>query len=353
MTISQRRQRPSRGFTLVELLVVIAIIGVLVSLLLPAVQAAREAARRMQCSNNLRQLGIALHNYHDTYNVFVARAAGTAPCDNIGNCNWRSGFVSLLPYIEQQPLYDQIMNGFNGQWVPEGPNPWHGGYPGWTTQVQTLVCPSDAQPSVTTMGLGSTNYSFSVGDSIGPESQSGRRPRGVFAHLQWYSISDIADGTSNTILLAEKARRRDPREVIGNHAVLAGTNTNPAICLTVRGPHPRFFADGVEVTANSFAPGSRWSEGFPAYQGVNTVLPPNSPSCLEWNWGDSWGIYSATSRHPGGVQAVFGDSSVRFISETINTGNIVAPEPVSGPSPYGVWGALGSKSGGESVSMDF
>src|SRR5262245_47381867 len=101
-----------RAFTLVELLVVIAIIGVLVALLLPAVQAAREAARRTQCNNNLKQLTLALHNYHDTYLFFVYRRGGTAGATTLlGNQNRLSGFIPLLPFLEQQPMYENIRAG--------------------------------------------------------------------------------------------------------------------------------------------------------------------------------------------------------------------------------------------------
>jgi prepilin-type processing-associated H-X9-DG protein len=93
-----------------------------------------------------------------------------------------------------------------------------------------------------------------------------------------------------------------------------------------------------------------WFVGVPAVEGFSTVLPPNSPSCASGAWEDSWGVYSASSEHPGGVNVLLGDGSVRMISETINTGDLSRAEVTSGLSPYGVWGALGSKDGGESVS---
>src|SRR5688572_26703413 len=135
------RRRQSAGFTLVELLVVIAIIGVLVALLLPAVQAAREAARRSQCSNALKQLGLALHNYADVFKVFPPRRGGTGsstPPDN-ANQNRLSAFIPLLPFIEQKPLADSIAAGgtYNGKtFPPNGPMVWHGSYPPFNTQVQ-------------------------------------------------------------------------------------------------------------------------------------------------------------------------------------------------------------------------
>src|SRR5690606_35651696 len=132
--ISMRRARS--GFTLVELLVVIAIIGVLVALLLPAVQQAREAARRMQCSNNLKQMGLALHNYHDTYGSFPPRATGTThgPNGDSHNNGRLNGLIPLLPFLEQGAMYDRIATG-DGTRAPFGPATWIGWEP-WNTSPQ-------------------------------------------------------------------------------------------------------------------------------------------------------------------------------------------------------------------------
>jgi prepilin-type N-terminal cleavage/methylation domain-containing protein len=131
-----------RAFTLVELLAVIAIIGIRVALLLPAVQAAREASRRMSCTNNLKQLGVALHNYHDTFKSFVPRKQGTT--GTISNQGRLSGLVGLLPFIEQQPLYDAIKAGDPANGIPPGgPSAWSG-WAVWDLAPTTLHCPSDA-----------------------------------------------------------------------------------------------------------------------------------------------------------------------------------------------------------------
>src|SRR5689334_1387321 len=163
-----------RGFTLIELLVVIAIIGVLVSLLLPAVQQAREAARRTQCKNNLKQLGLALHNYHDVFNNFVYRKGGTQGAGNTlrndGNYVRLSGMVPLLPYIEQTAVINMIQAGDPNNttgWgaVPAGgAAPWSG-WPVWTRlgQIPSFLCPSD--PGVPT-ARGNNNYAFNAGDYI-------------------------------------------------------------------------------------------------------------------------------------------------------------------------------------------
>jgi len=132
-------QSKRKGFTLIELLVVIAIIAILIALLLPAVQQAREAARRTQCKNNLKQLGLALHNYHDVYGRFIYRKGGTA--GNPGNANRLSGFMGLMPYIEQGPLFNTVAaGGGTGNQPPGGPVGWTG-WAEWNVTIPALLCP--------------------------------------------------------------------------------------------------------------------------------------------------------------------------------------------------------------------
>lgn len=354
-------QRTDAGFTLVELLVVIAIIGILIALLLPAVQAAREAARRSQCTNNLKQLGLAHHNYADTHRTLVFRKGGSSTCtgsDYIdGNCSRISGFIPLLPFLEQAPMYQKIMAGDSSLGFPRGgPAPWKG-WSAWDTSPSVLNCPSDpGPPSPTTK---QNSYAFSVGDQV-RDLISSERVRGIFGANKCVRFADITDGLSNTIMMSErlKANFSGKAIVAGEVLYVRGTKlsvdtilTSPGSCLSeIEG---RYFKAG---NAKGRA-GSRWTDGQPDWIAFNTILPPNGPSCNEGtnNDGDSYHmVIPPSSLHPGGVNGLLADGSVRFISETIETGNLGTTAPTastSGVSPYGVWGALGSKDGGESVAV--
>ncbi|MEQ1831065.1 MAG: DUF1559 domain-containing protein [Pirellula sp.] len=335
------------AFTLVELLVVIAIIGILVGLLLPAVQAAREAARRMQCSNNLKQLGLSLHNYESAYKKFPAANAGTG-CRNSAICNTNTtgrarvaGHVFLLPFIEQEPFYQQINSPLSAPWS---------GNAYWTNQVATFVCPSDVQfRPVANVAI--TNYNFCGGDAatlmcsvdeLG-DGRNCKNPRGIFGEFSFATMGAISDGTSNTIAMSEHTTPSGPQS-IGRAAIVAGGATDtPAGCRAV-------FVNNqytVPVNTDVGTRGGRWSDGAALFTRFNTMLPPNGPSCMEAN--NHWlgGMYSAGSRHTGGVNAVFADGSVRFVSQNIDAGNQGLPQTLSGPSRYGVWGAMGTKAGGE------
>jgi len=342
-----------RGFTLVELLVVIAIIGVLIALLLPAVQAAREAARRAQCSNNLKQIGLALHNYHSALRCFPFRQGGTVgSTDWTGNQERLCGWVLLLSYMEQAPLYQQVTSAttVNGNAVPPwGPRPWRYEYDPWRAQVPGLLCPSDVggtkDTGVTEAGIGRTNYHFCSGDSIANINSLSVEPRGIFGRRTRTRIADILDGTSNTIAVGERIIYTDSRSVKGGTAY--NVTGNPSTCAALKDSNGLYTTS--DVFGGNYGAGRRWNDGATLFSGFNTVLPPNSPSCASGGSTvhDGGGIYSASSRHPGGAEVLLADGSVRFISETINAGDPAAAEKSSGPSPYGVWGALGSKAGGE------
>lgn len=355
---AKARIRPC-AFTLVELLVVIAIIGVLVALLLPAVQAAREAARRSQCSNALKQFGLALHNYADVYKVFPPRRGGSAgsndPARITGNFNRLSAFIPLLPFIEQKALSDTIASGgtFNGtKFPPGGPAAWYGSYPPYKTQVQLLICPSDKVPPITANQHGRNSYAFSLGDQVINHNSNNKHVRGIFGNQLCKGFNHLTDGASNTIAMSERTWG-------GNLGIVAATgheaktatavnvpsiNSNPGSCYA-RAKGLEFV--GVQIKARF---GALWSDGQAERVGFTTILPPNAPSCVNdgnVNADSNGAVLNPSSYHPGGVNAVLADGSVRFINQNINCGNVALAPVTSGKSPYGVWGALGSTEGRE------
>lgn len=346
--------RIRRGFTLIELLVVIAIIAILIALLLPAVQQAREAARRTQCRNNLKQLGLALHNYHDTFLVFPPRQGGSgAPNSSTGWHRQRmSAAVSLLPYYDQAPLYNSIMGLIPNQ------SPWSD-ISQWNTVVPGLNCPTDsvgAPPAGTRRGL--NNYVFCGGDSgvSGGDPGNSSTPvtvpsRGLFGMGLCYGIRDCTDGTSNTVAMSERVR-----PIGGNSFGIvssASSVATPIACAALFNKATLTYPGGGYTSDTS--PGFRWGDGAAYFYAFSTNIPPNSASCFATATVNHWGtlIHSATSRHTGGVHCLMTDGAVKFVSENINTGNQASALPAAnggGVSPYGVWGALGTRAGGETVS---
>ncbi len=373
-----RKSEARGGFTLVELLVVIAIIGVMVGLLLPAVQAAREAARRMQCTNHLKQFGLALHNYEGTYKTLPPRRGGSGQGFNDaarwdGNYSRKSAFIPLLGFIEQQAMADMVASGGimpNGHRIPPaGPAGWYGnvGWMPWRTQLSIVLCPSDTNPGMPAAGNQAYNsYAFSLGDSTGTRSgttpdvnNNGYNGRGLFAGMNFpRRFRDMSDGLSNTVAMSERAwgggnfgyRTAIPGELYRGVTVEEPNMlASPAACLT--------HALGTQLVPGARYKsrfGSLWSDGQFERVGFNTVLPPNSISCVNNNNNNadsSAGVLSASSFHPGGVNVLLADGSVSFMTESIDTGNTALPPVFNGISPYGVWGAMGSMSGGEVLSQ--
>jgi prepilin-type N-terminal cleavage/methylation domain-containing protein len=360
---THRRAVFARAFTLVELLVVLFIICVIVALLLPAVRSSREAARRMQCSNNLKQLALALHNYHEAHLRFPSAMGGTGegatPLQS--NRNRLSGLVALLPYLEQAQLWEQISSPakFDGTSYPAmGPAPWITAYEPWRVQLQALACPSTTRISpdsgrknLARTQLGRTNYAFCIGD-VAEQIHQPQTLRGAFGCGLTSRLEDMTDGGSQTIALGEIGNASE-RLVNGQFATAqpATMLRNPSLCRdTLADDRGRTYAANVPLSSDGR--GGRWADGAAGFGLVNTILPPNSPSCAVGGSEAVDGIYSVGSNHTDGAYVLLVDGSIRFISNDIDVGDPTRAPPTPHqiatdqiPSPYGVWGALGTRAG--------
>jgi len=356
----ERRQ----GFTLVELLVVIAIIGILIALLLPAVQAAREAARRAQCINNLKQLGIGLHNFHDTHKRLPAACYDPLFQSYGGQWYRWSYLAALLPFIEQKVLYDQLAaNNSFAQW-PDGTTA-----PVSRTLINTLICPSDDGAAKALFAYNANSapgsYHCNRGDQwLNWDWYEGRGPfcRGDKKPV---NLSAVLDGTSNTMAIAEVCVGvPGSRRVTEASALSVGAYNSapPSLCLQRVGPDKQF--TGTIETRAHCQISARWMCAS-IYTHWLPMLPPNGPSCANAH-NEDWLLTTASSRHPGGVNVAFLDGSVKFVSETIDAGDPTRtatspppgfpplvdparPQDYAGPSLYGIWGSLGSMAGHETV----
>ncbi|MBP5622483.1 MAG: DUF1559 domain-containing protein [Thermoguttaceae bacterium] len=365
-----------RGFTLVELLVVIAIIGILIGLLLPAVQAAREAARRMQCTNNMKQVALSLQNYHDVNNSLPTTSRFSkmwwdGGSYSLGYAPW-SVTIPLLPYMEQQARYDQfkqidvkmrdgalgVWDGFFGQDIFKVKN-----------RITTVLCPSEpmANTPSTHADNARVNIVYSLGDGTSKLDAPYTHPnymgnkakqcqnRGLFHQYSWKNMSACTDGTSNTAAVSETASAPEgyySAAVKGGTASPAGFYTgdldcNPNVCMNnARNPNdPNQLSSTCDTWRGNF-----YQDGRP-WNGFHTVIPPNGPSC-QATTGGYWGaIYPPNSYHSGGVNVGMLDGSVRFVSDTIDCGDLSqGSTKCVGKSPYGVWGAMGTPMGGETIS---
>jgi len=317
-----------RGFTLIELLVVIAIIAILIALLLPAVQQAREAARRTQCKNNLKQLGLALHNYHDIYN--------TLPPGAIGSSAWGWGmswYMRILPQLDQAPVYNQItFSGVHYGWAFDGtPEGNANGRVLERSSISAVICPSSPMlarraGNITVQnaqyygisgpanGFGYTNPQNKqitcCGCCGGQQATGVFSSSGTFAIAESFGFKDMVDGTSNTMAVGEASNfvfDRAPanggtrtRQINGIHGIMMGS------------PHP--------LTIDAWGGGGSMDRPF----NLTTVrFPPNAPVIdNDANWpgvGDNFGSNNPlNSAHTGGVQILLNDGSARFISDNID-----------------------------------
>jgi prepilin-type N-terminal cleavage/methylation domain-containing protein/prepilin-type processing-associated H-X9-DG protein len=348
-----------RGFTLIELLVVIAIIAVLIALLLPAVQAAREAARRAQCVNNLKQIGLALHNYHQVNDTFPMGAGygyldpGLVWAKN----NW-SAHAAMLPQLEGGALYNAINFNFG---VTESTSSNYMAYQVNQTvinaQVKAFVCPSD--PSAGGTYNNSNNYFASVGTTTNfgsagvttVVSLSDHPTTGLFGYELCYGIRDVIDGTSNTIAFSESTVGNPNQAAKQKNIGVVGVGIPASALVQDASVNYNNTIAGLRACDAAWASGSgsvdtqrgkNWAHGAMAFTMFNTVAGPNSINdtwCYCSNTGSgSLAAYSeADSFHPGGVNALMADGSVKFIKNSIN---------------LTTWWALGTKGNGEVVSAD-
>ncbi len=323
-----------KGFTLVELLVVIAIIGILVALLLPAIQAAREAARRTECNNNMKQFALAAQNYHDTYDTFP-RFAMRAYRGNNAWCSHWEGFsvhTMLLPFIEEQATWDM----FEDEYVLRA-NLLHDG---WRTgrmysqvartKIDAFLCPSDMKsPSTGWLWGPGCNYAVSIGPTLDWDNTN--TTPGMFRMYAEVNMADCLDGTSNTILAAEMlvgdqtGSTYTPGEPVRNRRYSAGGNRVWPHSSIINESQINAWGAQCQAGIGSHlsSNGSNWLGANMCQTAFNTVSPPNwqYPTCIAVNppgfASDRDGNYPSRSRHPGGTIHGAVDGSVQFVTDDI------------------------------------
>ena len=409
------------GFSLVELLVVISITAILLGLLVTAVQAAREAARRAKCTNNIKQVALAVHLYHEsrgglpalctTYKRYGALMQTDSEA-HIGTCGAQ---IFLLPYLELGHVYadfeafaSTVAHGdqmdyihINEPFPPsypnlyvDGPRPRH-----WASGVivPSLACPSDSESGVIESPAAEydhmiekgfpfdysdwhfcrSNVMFNTGDAplYNCDVNTTATKRGAFTPHSWKSFSNVTDGLSNTLCLAESISGRPTDYIAARNGTSArnsdsrrdvaaapdardetGERIWPSLCFKAVDKIDPLRLNRIDTWGER---GTYWFAGRPLSNGFSANLPPNSLTCGLGFSKDGLVMGGVSSFHPGGANAAMMDGSARFVSDDIDTGDLMVPEQrlyetnqaLEGKSSYGVWGALGSINGGETVSL--
>lgn len=354
------KRSPRRGFTLIELLVVIAIIAILIALLLPAVQQAREAARRTQCKNNLKQLGLAQHNYHDVAGMFTPNPIGR-PTEASGGRylqDWlaHAGMAMLLPYVDQAPLYNKL--DFNSRMDSNiAPNT---NQTLTTTNIAAFKCPSDPGSGVRyTANMSSNSYVISAGPASSWDM--GANNPGFASRHKGSNTRDILDGTSNSIAMSEARigvnggqwqtpttgkRLSEYRVVTGTRlqkannqagrrwralpTEIAQINTYYANCTSM-------YDSGSGWSGESDEQGRFWALGR-VFTGpwFNTLLGPNAgPSCDTDSSTTDMDVKNASSHHTGGVHVLMADGAVKFVSDNIDQATWIGAGSINGSEALG------------------
>jgi prepilin-type N-terminal cleavage/methylation domain-containing protein/prepilin-type processing-associated H-X9-DG protein len=308
--------RRREGFTLVELLVVIAIIGILIALLLPAVQAARESARRSQCINNLKQFALAAHNYENSNKRFPPGRLELGNSGIVGT-EW-SQHARLLPYIEQEALGGELRLDLD----PSDP----GNLPAQQAQPATFLCPSDPRSRVyATLGtlFSKNNYRGNAGNTWSKDDNNGIYYKYFVAtrlraadqiRYSGVAINEILDGTAQTAMFSEKGTGDE-----SNTVVTVETDHFRAQTATAATIRSECLALNITTATQSSGGGTNWANGSYAFTWYNHIMTPNDRSCMRTNNSNSDGATSASSYHPGGVNLAMCDGSVRFVRETVSS----------------------------------